>query len=68
MEEKSKLAYVVSLHLAIFSTGAAAYGNGTGMAFVFGGISFVVFSLTTIYEAMFVAPRRKYQQQTPNAD
>jgi TRAP-type C4-dicarboxylate transport system permease large subunit len=72
MEEKSKLAYVFSLHFAIFAAGASSNGS-ISASFVFGAVSLVVLVLTTLYEIIFVSTRRKYQEepkgkQTPTAD
>lgn len=64
MEEKSKLAYVFSLHFAVFAAGASASGS-IGASFIFGGISLAVLVLTTLYEVIFASPRRKFED-TPS--
>lgn len=64
MEEKSKLAYVVSLHLAVFGTGTSANGR-ISASFILGVISVVILVLTTLYEVIFVSPRRKFED-TPS--
>lgn len=64
MEEKSKLAYVVSLHFAVFATGASSNG-GISASFILGVISVVILVLTTSYEVIFVSPRRKFED-TPS--
>lgn len=63
MEEKSKLAYVVSLHFAVFAAGASANGS-IGASFVLGGISLGVLALTTLYEVIFVSTRVDTEDNT----